>query len=62
MKEIRASKEQDLVKMLKDKQVELRNFRFGTAGSKTRNVKEGRSIRKTIAQIMTEMRARKTVK
>lgn len=45
----------DLKKALMDKREASRGFRFGTAGSKTRNVKEGRAIKKEIARIMTEI-------
>lgn len=45
----------DLAKALYDKREVLRNFRFGAAGSKTRNVKEGRNARKEIARILTEL-------
>ncbi len=45
----------ELVKALYDKRGALRAFRFGEAGSKTRNVKEGSAIRKEIARIMTEL-------
>lgn len=46
---------EDLVKALYEKRASLRSFRFGEAGSKTRNVKEGSAIRKEIARIMTEL-------
>ncbi len=59
MKELKTTKEQDLAKMLKDKQEQLRNFRFGSSGSKARNVKEGKNTRKEIAQILTEINSRK---
>lgn len=58
MKDIKNLKEQELRNSLKDKHTELRNFRFGSAGSKTRNVKAGKAIRKTIAQVLTELNAR----
>ncbi len=45
----------DLAKMLNDKREALRVFRFGAAGAKTKNVKEGYSIRKDIARIMTAL-------
>lgn len=45
----------DLAKSLYEKREALRAFRFGEAGSKTRNVKEGSAIRKEIARIMTEL-------
>ncbi len=36
----------------------LRVFRFGGAGSRSRNVREGRDLRKTIARLLTEKRQR----
>jgi len=48
----------ELQKTLVDKQDALRAFRFGGAGSRSRNVREGRGLRKEIAQIMTELRER----
>ena len=47
----------DLAKMLGEKREALRVFRFGAAGSKSKNVKEGRMINKDIARIMTAMTA-----
>jgi ribosomal protein L29 len=46
---------EDLVKALYEKREALRAFRFGEAGSKTRNVKEGALLKKEIARIMTEL-------
>lgn len=48
----------DLAKALNEKREALRKFRFGISGSKTRNVKEGRDIRKEIARILTELNGR----
>ncbi len=48
----------ELKKTLADKQEALRSFRFGGAGSRSRNVREGRNLRKEIAQVMTELRSR----
>lgn len=45
----------DLIKTLGEKREDLRKIRFGTTGSKTRNVKESANIRKEIARIMTEL-------
>ena len=45
----------DLTKALYEKREALRAFRFGEAGAKTRNVKEGAALRKDIARIMTEL-------
>jgi len=49
----------DLHKALADKREELRNFRFGTAGSKTRNTKSAKNTRKDVARIMTELNAQR---
>jgi ribosomal protein L29 len=46
---------EDLAKALYEKREALRAFRFGEAGTKTRNVKEGSALRKEIARIMTEL-------
>jgi ribosomal protein L29 len=50
--------DKDLQKDLKEKRKSLRDFRFGLSGSKTRNVKEGRQLKKEIAQILTELNNR----
>lgn len=49
---------QELQKLVALKRESLRAFRFGGAGSRTRNVREGRNVRREIAQILTELRAR----
>jgi ribosomal protein L29 len=36
----------------------LRTFRYASAGSRTKNVREGRELRKEIARILTEISAR----
>lgn len=45
----------DLQKALADKRTDLRNFRFGAAGSKNRNTKIHKNTKKDIARIMTEL-------
>ncbi len=47
-----------LQKEIAQKREELRAFRFGEAGSRSRNVRAGRTLRKEIAQLMTEVSAR----
>ena len=49
---------EELRKLILDKRESLRVFRFGGAGSRTRNVREGRTLRREVAQILTELRAR----
>ena len=45
-------------KELSDKREALRAFRFGSAGSRSRNVKEGLALRKEIARLLTELSRR----
>lgn len=47
-----------LKKEVTDMQEKLRTIRFGGAGSRSRNVKEGRNIRRDVARALTELRAR----
>ena len=53
MKEITSKSASDLSRMLTEKREALRTFRFGSSGSKTKNVKEGKATRKDIARILT---------
>ncbi|MEK7613095.1 MAG: 50S ribosomal protein L29 [Patescibacteria group bacterium] len=48
----------DLTKLVSDKREELRALRFNVAGSKNRNVKLGRSLRKAVARALTELQSR----
>lgn len=59
MADLDGKSDTDLGKLLVEKRESLRAFRFGIAGTKTRNVKEGKNLRKEIAQILTEQKARK---
>lgn len=58
MSSLKDKKEKDLLEMLRDKREELRSLRFGTAGSKTRDVRAQRNTKKEIAQVLTELKAR----
>lgn len=62
MKNISDKNDKELEKALAEKQKSLRLFRFGVAGSKIKNIKEGRNLRKKIAQILTEINIRQQVK
>ena len=55
MSEFKNKNRKDLMKTLHEKKDALQAFRFGTAGSKSKNVKEGRNLRKDIARILTEI-------
>lgn len=46
---------EELVKSLGEKRESLRKLEFGSAGSKTRDVRVVRTLRKDIARIMTEL-------
>lgn len=50
---------EDLQKEVAAKREALRTFRFGEAGTRTRNVREGRNLRKEIARLLTEINSRK---
>ena len=52
-KDIKNKTDADLRGLVVEKREALRIFRFGGAGAKTKNVREGRAIRKDIARIMT---------
>ncbi len=41
---------------------DLRTFRYSSAGSRAKNVREGRELRKQIARILTELTARTVAK
>ncbi len=60
MKDITTKTPADLAKLASEKREALRVFRFGTAGAKTKNVKEGRAIRKDVARILTALNAKKS--
>jgi ribosomal protein L29 len=59
MQDLEKKKDADLKKLLKEKRETYKNFRFGMSGTKTRNVKEGKDLRKDTAQILTEINKRK---
>ena len=62
MSEFTKKSEKDLQKMLKEKREELREYRFNTAGSQTRDVKAQRNVKKEIARILTELNGRRLEK
>ncbi len=55
MSEFSKKTEQELQKLLTEKRAALQEFRFNASGSKSRNVKEGRNLRRDIARILTEL-------
>ena len=48
---------EELTALVSTKREELRTLRFAVAGSKNRNVKQGRTLRKVIARALTELNA-----
>jgi ribosomal protein L29 len=61
MKELKNKTIPELTKLISEKREVLRHFRFGSAGSKTKNVKAGHNVKKEIARIMTEISIRSRV-
>lgn len=58
MDDVKTQSTERLLVAVKEKREALRVFRFGGAGSRTRNVREGRNLRRDVAQILTELKAR----
>lgn len=50
---------EDLVSEIAAKREALRTIRFGAAGSRSRNVREGRELKKEVARLLTELNSRK---
>lgn len=59
VKEFEKETAETLQKMITDKREALRVFRFEGAGSRRRNVREARNLRKEIARVMTELSTRR---
>ena len=57
MNEYQTKNHDELVKLLDEKRQALRAFRMGLVGGKVKNVKEGKTLRKSIAQILTAVNA-----
>ncbi len=58
MSDIKTQSDKDLEKTVLEKRGALREARFGIAGSKVKNVRVQRNIKKDIARILTEINAR----
>lgn len=58
MSEYKKKTEQELQKMVAENRSKLQAFRFAMSGSKQKNVKEGKGLRKEIARMLTELKAR----
>lgn len=57
IKEIKNKSPKELNTLLTEKGLALRTFRFAVAGSNTRNVKEGKALKRDIARIKTILNA-----
>ena len=53
IKDLKKKTKAELEKMLEEKKVALNAFKFGIAGSKIKDVREGRNIKREIAQVIT---------
>ncbi len=51
---------EELRRQVSDNKEKLQAFRFATAGSKTKNVKEGKNLRRDIARMLTEIKQKIT--
>ncbi|MCI5108389.1 MAG: 50S ribosomal protein L29 [Candidatus Pacebacteria bacterium] len=58
MKDILKKTEKELLKDLVAKRKSLREFRFGVAGSKLKNMKEAKTTKRDIARILTVLNAK----
>ncbi|MCK5021683.1 MAG: 50S ribosomal protein L29 [Candidatus Pacebacteria bacterium] len=56
--DLKKKTEKDLHKSLLEKRAELREFRFALSGSKIKNIKKARALRRMIARILTELNFR----
>ena len=52
---LKGMKENELKKKLDDLEENIRNLRFKAQGSKSKNVKEFRTLRKQVARVLTEI-------
>jgi ribosomal protein L29 len=56
--QIKTQSDKDLEKSVLDKRAALRDVRFSIAGSKVKNVREQRGIKREIARTLTELTIR----
>ena len=59
MTDLKKQSVEEIEKQIRDKREALRVFRFEGAGSRMRNVREGRMLRRDIARLLTELNSRK---
>ncbi|OHB17554.1 MAG: 50S ribosomal protein L29 [Parcubacteria group bacterium RIFCSPHIGHO2_01_FULL_45_26] len=56
VKDLRQKSKNELMVLASEKRLALRTFRFNISGSKTKNVREGRNIRRSLARALTILR------
>ena len=54
--DLKGKTKEELLRLIAEKREAVRAFRFAMAGSKRKNVKEGKALRKEIARILTALR------
>ena len=57
--DINKMSDKELEKSIRDKRAKLSDIRFGVAGSKNRDVREARNMRRDVARMLTEVTKRK---
>ncbi len=62
MADIKKRAIEDMQKELRELREAIRSFRFGAEGSRSRNVREGRTKRREIARLLTEINSRKVTR
>jgi ribosomal protein L29 len=58
MEQLSTKNQADLEKQVNEKREAMRVLRFGVSGGKVKNTKELKNVRKEIARLKTELRAR----
>lgn len=56
--EIRKMSDKEVEKALREKQAEVKQFRFDITGSRAKNLRAGGNAKKAVARMMTEIRSR----
>ena len=59
IKDLRKKNSTELAKDLKERKQSLHDFKFGISGSKVKNMKEGKNLRREIARIKTLLKEEK---
>ncbi|MFH0846119.1 MAG: 50S ribosomal protein L29 [Patescibacteria group bacterium] len=57
--DIKKNTDQELIKMLAENKSQIRDFRFGLSGSRTKDLKKGKNLKREVARILTELQTRK---